>query len=442
MSLPGASHKFYAAAFLFSAHVRAAGIGVLEIAKSLWRFPRRFIRVAIAPFKHDGCTIRGLRRSVSGVASLVALTVFQIFCSAAGMLTPEVVFGWLRLHEKLLRFAIRLRIHNIYVSQNPLGVLGCEERVFRRLDTEVVPALNAQIAPELEDRIRSQVFDEMMKRLPAYPRGMSLRPLLSEVILGALRAEIGIAAPQPAPAQPQQVPRPAAPAAAPRNFLVDNHEEMRQLLQQFLNQQAMQLAMNADRIPEEGDPFLEIPAEADALDEGPAPEDPFWLPVSVALPPALQAFQTRLLDAIEQEAKSVYDEGLYSAEEVRDLTTAFIPIINRATFRIVREEPQVMKGALAVVSDEAKHMADVDELKKNIDKLSPEEKGFLPYYLCTELDRCRRVQPDLHDLDSLPDVKNCFEKIIELANRFVLRHMPSGERPVDAFSLPSVPKEK
>ena len=186
------------------------------------------------------------------------------------------------------------------------------------------------------------------------------------------------------------------------------------------------------------------------------------------IPPDLRAFQGRLLDAIREEAKAVYDTRLYSADEVRDGITALQAIINRAVLRVVKENAQIMAKAFAAVAAWSVNDADLanlircsqdlsslkellrapsdeeQELPPSHEKqelpLSHEEQELLPYYLCVDLERCRKVRSDLPDLDSSSNMGKCFLKLGTLVTKFVNYNLPRefGE----ALALPDVPEEE
>ena len=450
---PGPTNKALAIGLFLANHYASLQLGVFELARSVWRAPRRLARAAIAPLRHDGYTVHGFRRAVSGVARVVALTALRIFCFGLGLILPEVVFNWLRLHEKLLRLGLYHRIQNIYISKAPDGgVFGCEDRVFTRLITEAVAAPDVSISASMEERIRQRVFQELVEhitpRLERLPFGRSVKPILEEILLRALRSELGIEAPQ---AQPQPTPPLALPFAE-RSEGADPNTPI-ELIRAFLSQPAI-LQLVAMIVEHQGPQGGLMQFLAQLL--------------GAPIPPDLRAFQGRLLDAIREEAKAVYDTQLYSADEVRDGITALQAIINRAVLKVVKENAQIMANALAAVAAWSVNDADFanlircsqdlsslkellrapsdeeQELPPSHEKqelpLSHEEQELLPYYLCVDLERCRKVRSDLPDLDSSSNMGKCFLKLGTLVTKFVNYNLPRefGE----ALALPDVPEEE
>ena len=294
-------------------------LAVYDTLRSTWLSPLRLSRAVFVPLKHDGCTLRGLRRATSGLARTVATAAFRIFCSMAGVIAPEVVFNRLRLHEKLLRLGVYNRVQNVYLSVIPgAGVYGLEDRIIRRPSSDVIPSLQPQLSASVEDRVRQRVFEDVMGRVEEQqqrhmdgPLGwkLPLGRMLRESVLRALRLEFGVADPQPNPppqAPPALVhqPHPAAvddmyedpfiqvfvdmdgvadpqPNPPPQALPILGHQPHRAAVNDVYEALLAQVIANAN-----GGEWQVLPPDGDL----------FWETVPHSVPQWLQIFQGCLLD--------------------------------------------------------------------------------------------------------------------------------------------------
>jgi hypothetical protein len=398
---PNLESKVDAIGRLALARLASLCASMRAVTELLSRLVLRFFKAGVVPLIDD-CSPRGLLRAVVGVALTTTLVVLRVLTSVAGVICPELVFGVFRLHRSLLWWGLFNRVQNTFFPfVSPLWTRDFTDRFD-------VPRLRQQTLQLALDHIdRAEASGEEVTHDDF--RDSIWTPAVRQAVLDEAHRVVG-----------RDGDRPRDGGVAPVGAVV----------------------------PGVPDGIAPIGAA-------------FWDAVHVAHP-ILERFQNDLISAIHEEAIAVCQEGLYTKDEVEDMMTAFQAIMNRAVLRAVDRGFRVEEG-LGFWGDKKYHLTFADgrtvegqaaggleawedkliEVKRLLDRtndgehLSADERALLPFYLCTDLDRCRTVRADIPDPATRPLADRCFKLIAEFSTTFVAHHMPEdGEALTGAFALP------
>ena len=199
-------------------------------------------------------------------------------------------------------------------------------------------------------------------------------------------------------------------------------------------------------------------AERQALeDEIRGIEEQFRRPVHVPHP-ILEIFQGKFAAALHSEASALYQQNLYTREEIEDMVTAFPAVMHRATYKAIVESFRLCGAAY----DEKAHLGEVlladgtelagadaggleewnaklKEILLLINEMPDAACENLLYYLCADEEAIHRVRPDLPPRASNPTLDRCFRLIIEFYTTFIAHHMPADSSALQqAFSLDEI----
>jgi hypothetical protein len=404
---------------------------VYDVGAWMWL---RVVKVIAIPI-FDDLSFDSFVRAAIAFPLVISLAALRILCSIAGVISPELAYGVLKLHKLLLCLGLTCKVQ--YVSLGSLSRLPPEIRV-------LVPQIHDQ-------RWRQEAVGSILNDITERERGGRVvgkwmfkediwRPLMAQALGGEL---VRIAQEF---ARPVEVSRPILEAFQ-RQFAESVHAEAVSAYRQRLYTQ--------DEIEDMVTALLPILYRATYK----AILQTFHVTSS-----ELRLANRKITTAeilIEDGQKMVLKDGVL--EGGVSVTVKEIPLINGHPLRSIivfapvgrlvsRNERQLLEDEKLCVDDIAlldgtaltergsggldtwkNHLIEIVLLVKD---MSESDKEALSYYLCADEARIHEVRPDLLELASRPVLARCFKLITEFYTTFIAHHMPAGSVALqEAFSL-------
>ncbi len=388
---------------------------------------KRVIKIIVIPFA-ERLSCNSFVRMAIATALCVAVMALRFFSSLAGVVSPELTYGVLRVHRFLLFLGL------LYRAQFPIiGILP--------------PPLDMLTSRINELRWRTNIVDRVLRRIDSVEARHGT--------ISTLTFYNDIWAPE----------------------------------------EGQALADELALVVEEFNRAVQVPH------------------------PILEVFQAKLTSNIHREALAVCHAGLYTQDEVEDMTTAFLAVLYRATYRTVCEtfqlcereltlrEPQLTEVIVNVGGDKRVRIREVllddgtpccvkeellpgghvmrmetavapigesrtiehrmlragekvcvddivvadghaiegvsaggleawkqhcIELLLLVRGMSPATSDALLCHLCSDEGRMRTARPDLVPLALDPVINRCFKLIVEFYTAFVAHHLSSDTRALQA----------
>ena len=476
---PGVEAMLWSLADLGAARIASLVACANALADPILRSCPRVVKIILLPLR-DGFSFNVFVRMAAATALAVALVFLRVVTSLAGIISPELTFGILKMHRFMVFLGLTYRSQFVHIDTHRSGA------------NPIQSCINDQCG-------RANIVGSVLHTLRGPLERNEMLPRCHEVWQRAVRH-----------AQEQE---------DDDDFSVSSEE-------------------SGSSIEEEDDDFA-VPSEEDdeivwrepeppaALEphEAAALEGEFGRPVIVPHP-LLEVFQGKFSEAIHSEALAMCRQNLYTKEEMEDMVTAFTPAMYRATCKAIEESFQVMEAELSLASRDItitelvqengrrmvlkdafledgetvtvqeERLADgqivrslpssvpegracaVEQTTLSEDEgigihhvlmadgrlIQGEEAGGLEewklqlveivllingmtermrdrllYYLCADEERIHRVRPGLPNRSANPVIDRCFKLIVEFYTTFVAHHMPEDSSALQrAFTLSDI----
>ncbi len=397
----------------------------------LWR---RAVKIIAIPFL-DFFSLNSVVRSVIATVLGVTLTGLRIVSSLAGVISPELTYGVLRLHRFLLRLGLIYRSQFSYVGTLP-------------------PPLN-----QLEGRINDQrwrwgIVTNALERIDDVEVHHRLLPregfgidVWSPAERHALAEELTFIVEEFG--RPVQVPHPILEEfqkSLPANF----HSAALELCRQGM--------YTKDEVEDMGTAFLavmyratykSIVASFRLIDrELSVQRDEIILTrIQVGDGQRVVLKDVRLEDGRQLTVK---EEPVRNGAIMRSVTLVSpIGISHSSERRALQEGERVCLDDLVLADGrrvEGTDAGGLEDWKSQLIEILLLCRGMsaadlfdLSFYLCNDEERLARARADLPMLSARPALDRCFKLIVEFYTTFVAHHMPSSATAMqEAFSLPEI----
>lgn len=403
---------------------------VYDVGAWLWL---RVVKVIAIPIFGD-CSFDSFVRAAIAYPLIISLAALRILCSIAGVISPELAYGVLKLHKLLLFLGLTCKVQ--YVSLD-LSQLSPEMRA---------------LAPQIHDqRWRREAVGSILNDITEREREgrevgkwMFTEEIWRPLIVQAMSREFVRIAQEFA--LPIVVSHPILEAFQ-RQFAESIHAEAVSAYRQRLYTQ--------DEIEDMVTAFLPILYRATYK---------AILQTFHVTPSELRLANRKITTSeilIEDGQKMVLKDVVLEGGE--SVTVKEIPLINGHPFRstiiyapvgqlVSRSERQLLEDEKVCVDDiallDGKQLTEPDsgglatwknhliEIVLLLKDMSESDKEALSYYLCADEARIHEVRPDLPELTSRPVLARCFKLITEFYTTFIAHHMPAGSEALqEAFSL-------
>lgn len=353
-SRPDLRSKMFAVGDLALARLTSFGAALKASLDLVVRSCLRIAKVVIAPFT-DQWSLGSLVRSGAAAVLTVALVALRLLSSLGGIVSPELMFGVLRLHRHLLFLGLVCR-SQLYTLGIPAGPGNWMQKMVR--DQQCRWAVVCRALELIDDR-EAKRQDLFRRSFRTEVWSVAVNCVRQRERVNREREEAGRCEAGPDVILVPATPRP--PTESYDGEFDDGREDGREsdvglVLRRDLSDVAL---------PDDEDLFVDdepeaLPAAAAARDDDHVVDRPdvaaalageFGRPVDVSHP-ILEEFQRRFSATVHREALALCRQKVYTKDEVEDMTTAYLAVMNRTTCAVVESAFRPIRRELRLASAE------------------------------------------------------------------------------------------